>query len=106
MALSLGEALDAFEREVHKLREKRRDRARKPAPEPPNLGIIDRIFREDGYGFILTDAGEQVYFHRNAVKEGLDFDRLAESDRVALEIEAGREGPQATAVVAPPPGVA
>ena len=68
------------------------------------LGVIDRIFREEGYGFILTDDGEQVYFHRNAVKEGLDFDRLEEAERVALNVEAGNEGPQATTVVRPPPG--
>jgi cold shock CspA family protein/ribosome-associated translation inhibitor RaiA len=104
LGLALDEVLDAFEREVHRLREKRRDLSRKPEPEPPHLGIVDRIFRRDGYGFILTDSGEQVYFHRNAVKEGLDFDRLQEADRVALNVEAGNKGPQATAVVAPPPG--
>ncbi|MBW2267412.1 MAG: HPF/RaiA family ribosome-associated protein [Deltaproteobacteria bacterium] len=104
LGLALNEVLDAFEAEVHKLRDKRRDRARMPAPAAPLLGIVDRIFREDGYGFILTDAGEQVYFHRNAVKEGLEFDRLEETDRVALNVEAGAQGPQATTVVAPPPG--
>lgn len=104
LGLALNEALDVFEREVHRLREKRRDLSRIGEPTPPHLGIVDRIFREDGYGFILTDGGEQVYFHRNAVKEGLDFERLEESDRVALNMESGREGPQATTVVAPPPG--
>ena len=86
------------------LREKRRDLARAQPAEPPYLGIVDRVFRDRDYGFILTDAGEQVYFHRNAVKEGLDFDRLEEADRVALNVEMGREGVQATTVVAPPPG--
>ena len=46
----------------------------------------------------------EVYFHRNAVKEGLDFERLQESDRVALNLEQGSDGPQATTVIAPPPG--
>ena len=104
LGLALNEAVDAFERAVLQLREKRRDRARERPAEPPYLGIVDRIFRDRGYGFILTDAGEQVYFHRNAVKEGLDFDRLEEADRVALNVEMGREGAQATTVVAPPPG--
>jgi len=104
LGLALNEVLDVFEREVHRLREKRRDLSRARVPAPPHLGIVDRIFRDDGYGFILTDAGMQVYFHRNAVKEGLEFDRLEESDRVALNVEEGREGPQATTVVAPPPG--
>lgn len=104
LELALHDALDAFEREVHRLRDKRRDLSRKAPAEPPHLGVVDRIFRDDGYGFILTDAGEQVYFHRNAVKEGLDFERLEESERVALNVEEGREGLQASVVVAPPPG--
>ncbi len=104
LGLALNEAVDAFEREVLQWREKRRDRSREQPAEPPYLGIVDRIFHDRGYGFILTDAGEQVYFHRNAVKEGLDFDRLEEADRVALNVEMGREGAQATTVVAPPPG--
>lgn len=103
LGLALNEALDTFEREVRRLRRKRRDKSRELPPEPPHLGIVDRISREEGYGFILTDGGEQVYFHRNAVKEGLDFDTLQEAERVALNVEAGREGLQATTVVAPPP---
>lgn len=105
LSLALDEALDVFEREVHKLREKRRDLSRALPPEPPHMGVVDRIFRDKDYGFILTDAGEQVYFHRNAVKEGLEFDRLEEADRVALNVEPGQKGPQATTVIAPPPGV-
>jgi cold shock CspA family protein/ribosome-associated translation inhibitor RaiA len=102
LGLALNEALDAFEREVRQRREKLRDLSRSRPPEPPHLGIVDRVFRQEGYGFILTDDGDQVYFHRNAVKEGLDFDRLEEADRVALNVEPGREGPQATTVIAPP----
>ncbi|NNL86066.1 MAG: HPF/RaiA family ribosome-associated protein [Myxococcales bacterium] len=104
LELALNAALDTFEREVHRLRDKQRDLSRAQAPVPPHLGIVDRIFREDGYGFILTDGGDQVYFHRNAVKEGLEFEQLEESDRVALNMEAGQKGPQATTVAAPPPG--
>lgn len=104
LGLALDEALDAFEREVKRLRDKRRSLSRMQPPAPPHLGVVDRIFRDEGYGFILTDDGEQVYFHRNAVKQGLEFDRLEEADRVALNLEAGRDGPQATSVVAPPPG--
>lgn len=103
VSLALHEALDAFEREVRRLRDRRtRRRSERPAV-PPHLGIIDRVFAEEGYGFILTDGGEQVYFHRNAVGDGLDFEQLEEGQRVGLNIEAGEKGPQATAVVVPPP---
>jgi len=102
-ALSLNEALDAFEREVRRMRERRTEQRSERPAAPPHLGIVDRIFREEGYGFVLTDGGEQVYFHRNAVQGALDFDRLAEGDRVGLNLEAGDEGPQATVVLQAPP---
>lgn len=72
-------------------------------PEPPELGVIDEVQREEGYGFILSDAGERVYFHRNALREGLEFERLEEGQRVGLDIEGGEQGPQATFVDAAPP---
>jgi cold shock CspA family protein/ribosome-associated translation inhibitor RaiA len=102
LGLALNEALDAFEREVHRLRAQQRDRRSERVPMPPHLGVVDRIFRSEGYGFVLTDSGEQVYFHRNALS-GLDFERLEEGNRVGLNIEAGERGPQATVVHAPPP---
>ncbi|UCE84543.1 MAG: cold shock domain-containing protein [Deltaproteobacteria bacterium] len=100
---ALNETLDAFERELRRLRQRRRDTRVLRLPEPPYLGIVDRVFREDGYGFILTDGGEQVYFHRNALKHGLAFEELHEGQRVALNLEPGDEGPQANAVYPPPP---
>ena len=103
---SLDEVIDAFEREVRKLRDRRGDRRGARSAEPPHLGVIDRVFRDEGYGFILTDDGTQVYFHRNAVHGGLAFDRLAEGERVGLNLEAGDRGPQATVVLPPPPDAA
>jgi cold shock CspA family protein/ribosome-associated translation inhibitor RaiA len=103
LGLALVEALDSFEGEVRRMRGRRRDQRSERAAEPPHLGVVDRIDRAEGFGFVITDGGLQVYFHRNAVRGGLDFERLAEGDRVGLNFEAGNEGPQATAVVAPPP---
>lgn len=103
VGLALNEALDAFEREVWRMRHRRtQERTERPAP-PPELGVIDEILPDDGYGFILTDSGERVYFHRNAVHDGLEFERLETGQRVGLNIEGGVKGPQATVVVAPPP---
>lgn len=101
--LALNEALDAFEREVRTLRGKRRGRRSERVPEPPELGIVDHVVPHDDHGFILTDAGERVYFHRNAVKHGLRFDELAEGHRVALNFEGGDKGLQATVVYPAPP---
>jgi ribosomal subunit interface protein len=103
VGLALNEALDTFEREVHRLRERRRTRRSERPALPPHLGVIARVLVKEGYGFVLTDAGEEVYFHRNAVNGPLDFERLEEGQRVGLNIEAGREGLQATAIVPAPP---
>jgi cold shock CspA family protein/ribosome-associated translation inhibitor RaiA len=100
---ALNEALDAFEREVWRMRHRRtQQREERPAP-PAELGIVDELFFEGGYGFIVTDAGERVYFHRNAVHGGLAFEQLTAGQRVGLDIEGGVEGPQATVVVSAPP---
>jgi len=101
--LALNECLDVFEREVKRMRHRRIGaRVERPA-SPPALGVVDRVLRDEGYGFILTDGGERVYFHRNAVGGGLDFERLGEGERVGLDFEGGNEGLQAKFVVAPPP---
>lgn len=101
--LALNEALDAFEREVRRMRRRRTQQRVERPPLPPELGVVDEVRLEDGFGFILTDGGERVYFHRNAVSGGLEFERLAEGQRVGLNIEGGIQGPQATVVVSPPP---
>jgi cold shock CspA family protein/ribosome-associated translation inhibitor RaiA len=102
---ALNEALDVFEQEVLRMRDRRMQKRTERPPEPPELGVVDQIRLDEDFGFILTDAGERVYFHRNAVHDGLEFDRLEEGQRVGLNIEGGIEGPQATVVVAPPPDV-
>ena len=99
------DSVHAFEREVRRLRDRWQTRRSERVPESPYLGIVDRVFRDRDYGFILTDDGEEVYFHRNAVQGELDFDKLEEGQRVGLNREEGREGLQATAVVLPSPGL-
>ena len=102
--LALNEALDVFERELWRLRQRRTQRRaqKESRTPPPEIGVVDEVFVEEGYGFILTDSGERVYFHRNAVHGGLDFERLEEGQRVGLDIEGGAKGPQATVVREPP----
>ena len=103
LAQALDETLDVFERELRKLRDRRTtERTARPAG-PALLGVIDRVEAERGFGFILTDAGERVYFHRNALKGGLAFETLTEGARVGLAIEPGDKGLQASVVRPAPP---
>lgn len=66
--------------------------------------MIDRIFSADGYGFIVTEAGERVYFHRNALSGGLAFEQLEQGQRVGVSLEGGVDGTHATAVLPVPAG--
>lgn len=69
---------------------------------PPFLGTIDRIFADEGYGFIILEDGRPVYFHRNAV-HGLTFDQLTEGMIMRLNVEEGDKGLHATTVNPPVP---
>jgi ribosomal subunit interface protein len=100
---ALDEVLDVFERELRKLRDRRKDERNWRPAGPELLGVIDCVNAEEGYGFILTDGGERVYFHRNALKGGLALESLAEGARVGLGLEAGDQGLQATHVRPAPP---
>jgi len=105
-ALALNEAMDVFERELGRMRHRRagQRKGRELHAAPPEGGVIDEIRADEDHGFILTDAGERVYFHRNALHGGLDFARLEEGQRVCLNIEGGDKGLQATVVRPGPPG--
>ncbi len=64
----------------------------------PTKGRIARLFPD--YGFLVNDAGDEVYLHKNAVL-GRGFDRLREGDEVRYVIEEGEgeQGPQASTVI-------
>jgi cold shock CspA family protein len=49
------------------------------------------------FGFIETDDGREIYFHRNSVLGG-EFPQLAVSSRVTYAEEMGEKGPQASTV--------
>lgn len=67
--------------------------------ETPSIGRITNVFAERDYGFLQTDTGEEVYFHRNNV-EGHGFAKLRVGERVryAIDPEGGEKGAQASAV--------
>lgn len=88
-------ALDALERELAGRHEARRHFGKAPGARP--AGVIASVFTDRGYGFITTQAGQEVYFHRNALHE-LEFASLRLGLPVELEIERGERGLQASRV--------
>ena len=87
--------------ELDKIRDKRATHEIRVA-DPPERGVVSKLLRDKGYGFISMDDGTNVYFHRNAVHE-LSFDDIKDGMEVSLHIEPGDHGPQATIVCAVSP---
>ncbi|HET6467831.1 MAG TPA: HPF/RaiA family ribosome-associated protein [Geminicoccaceae bacterium] len=76
---------DAFAAAARRLEDEVREgRGDVKAHAAPTHGEVLRLFPEEGYGFIRTSDGQEVYFHRNSVVDG--FTGLALGDRVRLEV--------------------
>lgn len=91
---------DAFDATRRKLEDfVRRRRADTKVHDVPLHGRIARLYAYEGYGFIDTPEGIEVYFHRNAVIGG-NFEDLQIGDEVrfALPASEGDQGPQASSV--------
>lgn len=91
-------AFAAVEIELEKIQEKRASKEPPSQPSLPHLGVINKIFRQEGYGFIVQDGGMEVYFHKNALR-GFDFAKLEDGMEVTFNMEDGEKGPQATVVL-------
>lgn len=88
----------AIERQVKKTAALRRNEQKVHAADGQLHGIVDKLFADEGYGFLRTvDANREIYFHRNSVLND-DFDRLAVGTEVRFSEEEGEEGPQASSL--------
>jgi cold shock CspA family protein len=65
--------------------------------EPQPHGRVSSIQTDEGFGFIETADGRELYFHRNAV-EGGEFDQLQPGDPVRFIEGPGEKGPRASTV--------
>jgi cold shock CspA family protein/ribosome-associated translation inhibitor RaiA len=62
------------------------------------MGIVHRLFPEQGYGFIKTlDTAEDVYFNKNSVLHN-DFSRIKLGTGIRFASEMGDKGLQASSV--------
>ena len=97
----LDAALNAAFREARRQLEdhaRRRDhRAAPRARVAPARGRVTRVFPEQGYGFLETEDGREIYFDARSVLRG-GFARMSVGSQVRFAEEPGDEGPQASTV--------
>ena len=62
-------------------------------------GKIKRVMKDRGFGFITSEDGKEVFFHRSECQE-IDFASLAEGQQVSFDLEDDPKGPRARNVKA------
>lgn len=90
------DAFDGARRQLQELNERQGDETKR-ARRPQLNAVVDKVFREEGYGFLKNLDGRDVYFHRNSVLNN-DFERLSEGTGVYYAEEMGEKGLQASSL--------
>lgn len=93
--VAIRDAFDAARRQLEDFA--RRQRGDVKTHETYPHGRVTQLFPEEGYGFLETPDGREIYFHRNSVLHG-GFKKLAIGSEVRFAEEEGEKGPQASTV--------
>jgi cold shock CspA family protein/ribosome-associated translation inhibitor RaiA len=89
---------DAFKEARRQLQDyARRVRGQTKIHIPQPSGRVSKLFPEEGYGFLQTADGSEVYFHKSSVLNDA-FNRLTIGARVTFNEEMGEKGVQASTV--------
>ena len=89
---------DAFKEMGRRLQEyARRQRGDVKTHEPAPRARVGKLFPREGYGFLETPGGREIYFHKNSVLDG-GFGHLKVGTAVKFAEEEGEKGPQASTV--------
>ena len=92
----LGVAFNAARRKLREYAKQQRGEV-KTHPEQQTTALVVRLFPEEGYGFLKTPGGQEIYFHQNSVLHN-DFDRLVIGTGVRFVAVEGEKGLQATTI--------
>ena len=60
-------------------------------------GVIRRLVRDRGFGFIKSGDGQDLFFHRSEL-QGVTFDSLKEGQSVDFEKGQSPKGPKAVKI--------
>lgn len=90
---------DAFDAATRQLEDRaRRRRGKVKRHETPVHGKVVRLDAHEGFGFIETSEGIEVYFHQNSVIDGFAKLKVGDEVRLVLAEGEGEKGIQASSV--------
>lgn len=93
--VALRDAFDAARRQLEDYVRRRRGSVKTLETAPH--ARVSKLFPDEGYGFIKTPDGREIYFHCDSVLHK-GFDRLEVGTEVTFVEEEGKKGPQASTV--------
>ena len=89
---------DAFKEMARRVQDyARRQRGDVKRHEAAPRARISKLFPKEGYGFLETPGGREIYFHENSLLDGR-FEHLKVGMAVRFGEEEGEKGPQASTV--------
>lgn len=94
---SLRDAFAAAERQLKDYKRQQAGEVKVHADAALFQGQISQLYPKEEHGFILTNEGSQLYFHRNSVLDA-DFAKLKRGDVVHYVAADGDTGPIARKV--------
>jgi ribosome-associated translation inhibitor RaiA/cold shock CspA family protein len=96
---AINEAFRIAERQLTDLKEQLRGRTKEPHHDTENqhLGQVAEVTPGADFGFLLTNSGGLLYFHRNSLLTG-QFDDLRRGEEIFYVEGMGDTGPMATKV--------
>lgn len=89
-------AFQSARRELEKTLQKQRGDVKTPAQQD-NTAVVEKLLRQEQYGFLRTLDGQQVYFHKNSVLHR-HWGRLTVGAAVRFTPQMGEKGLQASTV--------
>lgn len=96
LPVAIRNAFDAMRRRLEDyVRQQRGDI--KTHEAPLQHGRVTKLFPQEGYGFLETNDGREIYFHSHSVLEP-GFARLTIGSEVRFAEEYGQKGVQASTV--------
>ena len=104
LVVTIHSTFDSARRQLERLVERQRKEV-KSRPQNEIMGFIEKLFRDDEYGFIRSLEGQEIYFQKNSSLHS-EWERLEVGTGVRYMEEQGEKGLQASSIeIVNKPGV-